>query len=155
MTTLVYRDGILASDTQVSEANSFVGHEKKIFKTDKYLFGICGDMAAIPPLLEFVNHDLDTTMLKDLVASNLGFCALIIPKKGTEYYRYTDHLGIFRDVYKKNQYTAEGSGCDYALGALQQGATAEEAVKAAMKIDLFSGGRVQKISFDNKVKKND
>lgn len=43
---------------------------------------------------------------------------------------------------------AIGSGADIALGALDQGATAEEAVKIACKRNVLSGGAVTTVTFD-------
>jgi ATP-dependent protease HslVU (ClpYQ) peptidase subunit len=39
-------------------------------------------------------------------------------------------------------FAAIGSGKGVALGALHAGASAVDAVKAAMKVDVYSGGRV-------------
>jgi ATP-dependent protease HslVU (ClpYQ) peptidase subunit len=36
-----------------------------------------------------------------------------------------------------------GSGADYAVGALMAGATVEEALKIAIKLDINSGGPIQ------------
>jgi ATP-dependent protease HslVU (ClpYQ) peptidase subunit len=36
-----------------------------------------------------------------------------------------------------------GSGADYAIGALMAGATVEEAIKIAIKLDINSGGSIQ------------
>lgn len=40
---------------------------------------------------------------------------------------------------------ADGSGCDYALGAMQMGATAEQAVAVAMIWDQCTGGQINVI----------
>lgn len=37
---------------------------------------------------------------------------------------------------------AAGSGCDYAYGAMAMGATAEEAVRAAIRFDVGCGGEI-------------
>lgn len=37
---------------------------------------------------------------------------------------------------------ADGSGADYALGAMQHGASAEEAIRAAMAWDTRTGGNI-------------
>ena len=41
---------------------------------------------------------------------------------------------------------ADGSGCNYAMGAMQMGATAEQAVAAAMAWDRYTGGRIVTVS---------
>ncbi|MCA1379422.1 hypothetical protein I6F34_01130 [Bradyrhizobium sp. BRP05] len=45
-------------------------------------------------------------------------------------------------------YFAFGSGKEFALGALFAGATAEQAVRAAMQFDPNTGGRVMLLSHD-------
>jgi hypothetical protein len=41
------------------------------------------------------------------------------------------------------EYYSEGSGCDYACGAMAMGASAEESVRIAIKFDISSGGLIQ------------
>ena len=36
-----------------------------------------------------------------------------------------------------------GSGADYAIGALMAGASVEDAIKIAIKLDINSGGSIQ------------
>ncbi|ODT84837.1 hypothetical protein [Phenylobacterium sp. SCN 70-31] len=44
------------------------------------------------------------------------------------------------------EYYAIGSGSEFALGAMAMGASAEEAVRAAIKHDCYSGGEINTIS---------
>ncbi len=44
------------------------------------------------------------------------------------------------------EYAALGNGAPYALGAMAHGASAVQAVRAGMKHDAMSGGRVQYVS---------
>lgn len=48
-------------------------------------------------------------------------------------------------------FNAIGSGCEFALGALEYGATAIDAVKAAATLDMHSGGDVQNWTFDDPI----
>ncbi|GAI22667.1 unnamed protein product, partial [marine sediment metagenome] len=43
---------------------------------------------------------------------------------------------------------AIGSGSAYALAAMDMGASAEEAVRAAMKRDIYTGGKVRTMRID-------
>jgi len=45
---------------------------------------------------------------------------------------------------------AWGSGRDFALGAMQNGATAEEAVRVASQFNVYCGGGVDIFHFENK-----
>lgn len=46
-----------------------------------------------------------------------------------------------------NRFWAIGSGCDYALGALYQGASAKRAVEIASKLDTNTGFGVDTVTF--------
>lgn len=50
------------------------------------------------------------------------------------------------------EYAALGNGAHYALGAMAAGANAVQAVRAGMKHDAMSGGRVQYLSVRKKRK---
>ena len=52
-----------------------------------------------------------------------------------------DHFWKFE--MSKERHAAVGSGSDHALTAMDMGATAEEAVKMAMKRDVMTGGRIR------------
>lgn len=54
-----------------------------------------------------------------------------------------DGVGI-----KESSTFTDGSGWMLALGALDAGATAEEAVKVAIKRDVYTGGKVQTYTFN-------
>jgi ATP-dependent HslUV protease subunit HslV len=67
--------------------------------------------------------------------------AILIDPKGKVY--------LMDEEYKpfsiKNKFHADGSGGDLAIGAMEAGATAEQAVKIAIKHDAGCGGKVQKV----------
>jgi hypothetical protein len=77
------------------------------------------------------------------------------PKMNTESFEgliisEEDGILIFenRDWIRVNMdYIALGSGAVFAYGALEVGASAKQAVKAAMKLDPNTGGRVQTLEF--------
>lgn len=63
-----------------------------------------------------------------------------IDKNGDAYALWTEQGGNFVKV--EAPYT-DGSGHAFAMGVLDAGGTSVEAVKAACKRDVYSGGRVR------------
>ena len=68
--------------------------------------------------------------------------AIVMPNVGKPYEASVDSLG---NLYKHtiSNFSAIGSGWSIAMGAMQSGASAKEAVKAAIKLDIYSGGAVK------------
>lgn len=60
-----------------------------------------------------------------------------------------DHYTEMENVHHvgKLSYWAEGSGANYALGALAHGATAEEAIRIATQLDIHTGLGVDTVTF--------
>ena len=56
---------------------------------------------------------------------------------------YDDKTGIWKQELDPANPDAIGSGSAYALAAMDMGASAEDAVRAAMKRDIYTGGRVR------------
>lgn len=145
MTTIAYKDGILAGDTQ-SQAGGYITDPcQKVFNIDGTLLGLCGDACMIEFFKDWVQENCDPSVLKDI---DMSYTIIVVPPKGTKFYIYTDSTGVFRDTYLKKNPFAMGSGGDIALGAMQVGATSEEAVKAATQIDIRSGGKINVVVHD-------
>jgi hypothetical protein len=148
MTTIVYRDGVLAGDTQSSEGYYKSAKMRKVFKVSNHLVGFCGDAAAIPPLKKWVRNGFSPEEEMKKIAQHLSYSMLVIPQNGKVFYKYSDSINVFREEFPKTHFKSEGSGSDVAIGALIMGATAVEAVKAAIQVDLYSGGNVMHVEFD-------
>ncbi|MEE4626600.1 hypothetical protein V2K62_03170 [Pseudomonas alliivorans] len=58
---------------------------------------------------------------------------------------HDDKTGVWRQPPDLANHDAIGSGSAYALAAMDMGASAEEAVKAAMKRDIYTGGTVRTV----------
>ena len=56
---------------------------------------------------------------------------------------HDDKSGVWKQELDPGNPDAIGSGSAYALAAMDMGASAEEAVRAAMKRDIYTGGRVR------------
>lgn len=140
MTTIAYRDGCLAADTLVSVQTHRDGYATKIAKLGPYLAGASGYHAMTLKFLDWFRMGMpaDRTpemgMNRDEKYDTYGhiFCpdGLIVT---------FSPLGWTK---RRAPYYATGSGCDYAYGAMSMGATAEEAVRAALVHETASGGPI-------------
>lgn len=138
MTTIAFKNGVLAADTAMRQGGSMLGSVVKIVRRND------GDMAGAAG-----NANYNGAFIKWFLAGEKDE-----PPKATESDRHMDRGVIFRkaggiDVFEPNgafrceaEYYAFGSGMDYALGAMFAGAGAGTAVHAAVKHDPHSGGDV-------------
>jgi ATP-dependent protease HslVU (ClpYQ) peptidase subunit len=142
MTTIAYRDGVLAGDTQVIDGKDLVvGHQRKVRKLDDgSLFGYAGDVEGSEVLLRSFNSKQlsGPPECRDLNA-------LIITPRG-KVYLYEGRIW----VKQAPGYYALGTGSAVALAAMDAGATAEQAVKIGINRDTGSGGKVQAVRLKGK-----
>ncbi|ARQ95376.1 hypothetical protein [Bradyrhizobium phage BDU-MI-1] len=145
MTTLAYRDGVLAADTQMT-SSCIVGRNavKIVRRDDGALAGGSGDFAWVQA---FHRWFLDGEQ-GDPPAIDEDSIGLII-KKGQPFEAFETN----GTVESRGPYISFGSGKHFALGAMFAGASAEEAVRAGMHFDPYSGGRVMSVSHDLKRKR--
>ena len=138
MTTITYKDGILAADSQTTvghiQSSSTFSKIKKFDDGYAAFSGLCSDIPILFDLIKGKEVEGDT---KDIDAK-----AIVMPNEGKPYQASVDSLG---KLYKHpiNKFSAIGSGWSIAMGAMQSGASAKEAVKAAIKLDIYSGGAVK------------
>ena len=132
MTTIAYRNGVMACDSQISGGFVSTCPDKVI--VGKCLVGFSGDYAA-------------------------GYQgALYLAGESQERPDYGDDDTEYIVVDRKRIWIADsrlrlapigdkfwsiGSGCAAAMAAMYMGASAEDAVKIAIKVDEYSGGKVR------------
>lgn len=141
MTTIVYRDGILAADSRVSYGSTIMpGTIKKVQRlSNGALYGFSGSVEVGEIMRRRVSRASDEmTPLEDEVdLKGEAFEALIIqPDGGVLCFENRTWMEF------KCPYIAMGSGKDFAYGALALGASAKQAIKVAAGLDPGTGGRV-------------
>lgn len=62
---------------------------------------------------------------------------------------HDDKTGIWKQELELSNPDAIGSGAAYAVAAMDMGASAEDAVKAAMKWDIYTGGTIRTVIIDS------
>lgn len=137
MTTIAYRDGVLAADGRVTMNGLIVTDEcRKITRlSDGSLFALCGDDVLEPRIIKWL-EDCE----EGPPPQGKDFTAILVEVDGS--------LHVFNGVGDFNlqpypDFAAFGSGLELAYGAMEVGATAEEAVVAAARRDSRTGGAIQ------------
>src|SRR5437868_819710 len=131
MTTVVYRDGILAADSRGTCAGWITpAKETKLFRLqDGRAAAVTGQWAIAKKLLDWVQGDRSAPQPE-------GDARVIAIGKGK--------IEVFEDgasYIEAAKFAAWGSGFPPALGALHAGASAEDAVRIACLVDPSSGGK--------------
>lgn len=133
MTTIAYRDGVLASDSRAT-INGYVRPQRdvKLFRRgDGGVAAMTGESGGCFRLLKWIDGD----RAKDQPDGDFRVILLHVDGR----------LEVFEgggSYPLECEFNAWGSGMSAALGALHMGATAGQAVEAAILVDSLSGGDV-------------
>lgn len=137
MTTIAYRDGVMAADSRAYSGSKVpIGEKVKIRRLDDgTLIGAststCGAGTWVLDWYEggCIAKAGDAELLPD------KFDLLVVHPDGRVFIA-SDHAVLSGPL--TTPYIAIGSGNEYALGALAHGATAVQAVEAACTLDVWS-----------------
>lgn len=135
MTTIAYRDGVLATDSQCTD-NGLRCYRKKIWSIGGDIITVAGDLCPAMKFIEWYGGD------KEMDKIDGDFECLVIKASG-RMYTYDSNLVPLGARLLKGGYVAFGSGRDFAIGAMRMGADAKSAIRIACEYDCYSGGRVQ------------
>jgi hypothetical protein len=133
MTTLAYRDGVLAADSRgIRERAIVAGNLTKVWKLDDgRLVGYVGDVATASKFVRALRDQAELPQLVDTIVVVIG-----------------DKITVYQDDSHYDddcEFSAWGTGAQAALAAFYMDATAEKAVEVATRIDANSGGPVQTV----------
>jgi hypothetical protein len=137
MTTIAYKDGILACESLATKADMFCGYNRsKVTEYDKIIIAFSGDLINLEKFSAWYNDGRDPKSLPTY--SDDGWGAFVISKETKEIEIF--QFGVLVDVV--HSFYTMGTGGAIATGAMAAGASAEEAVKIACEYDVYSGGEV-------------
>ncbi|KQM46449.1 proteasome subunit beta [Pseudomonas sp. Leaf15] len=136
MTTIAYKDGVIAYDGRQTRNDRIVS-----------------DSAAKYQVIDGVSFFLSGAVCdeKALIAAYFGTPS-VVPVECAGYVvdggkllmvGHDDKTGIWKQELELTNPDAIGSGAAYALAAMDMGASAEGAVRAAMKRDIYTGGEIR------------
>jgi 20S proteasome alpha/beta subunit len=139
MTTIAYKDGVLASDGKITAGGCVTNlTSKKIFRVNSAWIGVCGTVADWGLVVDYLNNNGTP------IPPTAEFDCIYMPDKGKAVILEVCKGGILREIAFAPPF-AIGSGGNFAIGAMAHGASAIEAVKIACKYDVYSGGKVQSV----------
>jgi ATP-dependent HslUV protease subunit HslV len=139
MTTIVWRDGTLAGDQRSTDDGAIMpGRYVKVFKNEKgWLYGSCGTSGPIEEFNRFMSGVVASIDPKKLPRGDYN--GLVVSPNGDV---FDIDRGYIEKLPSTIPYYVVGSGRKVALGALFMGASAEQAVRAAIEHDASTGGEV-------------
>lgn len=134
MTTIAYKDGIIAYDSRVTENGNIVDDNySKMRVCDGVMFFLCGNLDHVD---KFVEHYMNSDKHDDLDVD-----AFIVQEGELLSTTFIDdHIETLQ--MRRDHCYSIGSGSHYALGAMDCGKSAREAIKVAMKRDAYTGGKI-------------
>lgn len=135
MTTIAYRAGVLAADSQVSTGNIREGTATKARKFGRILAGGAGTAAIMERFFDWVRNGLEGEDPWRGEETGNGF--VVLPDGLIVCWGKNGPWPVRTDFW------AIGSGSDIAMGAMAAGASAEEAVALVAKHDLYTGGPIR------------
>lgn len=135
MTTIAYRDGVMAADSRVSGGGIHRGVVDKIIVLDDgSLLGCCGPAGVDVMVAMWLEQGAPPSNMPR-VPDGTDFHAILVRPSG-DVKVISPSLIIQRLVA---QFVATGSGNEIALGAMAMGASAIRAVEIACELDVHSG----------------
>lgn len=156
MTTIAVKDGIMVGDGRCSLGSTVIKDDMvKVFWINNHLMGGAGRARSISTFAQWLQKHTDYTIVNqevgDLVAlippvlqDDEEFTALVLtPDKQVLMYDGNVALNLGQEVP-----ASIGSGSVFALAAMDAGSSAEEAVKIAMKRDVYSGGEITVVQLE-------
>lgn len=140
MTTIAYRNGVLAGDSRAYSGERMpIGTKTKVHRlSDGSLFGVSSGCIGADALVRAWVEDGCKPEQKDQVKPE-NFQLLLIRPNGDVFFA-RDNLSLSGPLVAP--YVAIGTGAEYAMGAMEMGADSATALSVAIKLDPFSGGPI-------------
>lgn len=136
MTTIAYRDGVLAADSSCWVDTTRVHSARKIWRVHGGLIGFAGTISYGLAMVRWLQSGADPD---DYPKESNGSC-IIIDRRGIIRSYESGSTTSMRIVEK---YVSIGSGSSVALGAMFAGANAKDAIKASIKYDAYTSGPIK------------
>lgn len=137
MTTIVICGDEIAADSQGTGGCEGVdlGYTK-LYRIGNSWFGFTGSSIEVSIFKEALEGECEG------IPEDLNLHAIELPDKGKPTSWYVSKGRLLECTLSGKGFHATGSGLQYALGALEMGATAKQAVEIAKKRCPYTGGKV-------------
>ncbi|WP_335944452.1 proteasome subunit beta [Pseudomonas sp. G166] len=138
MTTIAYKGGVIAYDGRQTRSGAIVSDDcSKCQVVDGVSFFLSGAVCDEKALIAAYFGTPSPTPVE---------CSGYVVDGGKlMMVGYDDKTGIWKQELDPSNPDAIGSGAPYALVAMDMGASAEDAVLAAMKRDIYTGGLIRTV----------
>ncbi|MCV4287882.1 proteasome subunit beta [Pseudomonas capsici] len=136
MTTIAYKDGVIAYDSQISRGDVIVYDDyDKCLIRDGVRFFCAGATADFPVLVDayFGGRQVGPVDVTALVLD--GDILMLVA--------VDNDTGLWKTPIMRDRPYAIGSGMSFAFAAMDMGASADRAVEAAAKRDTGTGGTIR------------
>lgn len=141
MTTIAYKDGVIAYDGRQTRNDRIVSDTaQKCQVVDGVSFFLSGAVCDEKALIAAYFGTTSPVPVECSGYAVDGGKLMIIG--------HDDTTGIWKQDLDPANPDAMGSGAQYALAAMDMGASAEDAVRAAMKRDIYTGGTIRTLIID-------
>lgn len=148
MTTIAYKNGVLAADSLINYGSFSNGEINKIHvisvpeddgkRVSKAMLAISGVVWVTEPMIEWIEGGASQDDIPHCLLQHAAeFSCIMIDDEGVVW-EFSNGFFLRCGV----QYISIGSGQMFALGAMAAGVEAPEAVAAAMKHDKATGGAI-------------
>lgn len=135
MTTIAYRDGIIAYDSRATAGDTVVWDDyEKCIERQGVRFFICGSNSGIEHLIDAYFGEQRT---------HVNCNALVWDGSTIHHVSHENESDWARSPVPLHMPYAIGSGRDHAFTAMDMGASAEVAIEMTKKRDLHTGGTVR------------
>ena len=142
MTTIVYRDGVLAADGRLTNDDNLILTDEcqKIRRlSDGALFVLAGDDTFEEQIVDWLEGDFDGALPQ--AEKDKEFIAILVDADGA--LNVYEGSGDRFVQWPDDRFAAFGSGAEVAYGALEMGADAYMAVEIACLRNTTTGGDIQ------------
>jgi ATP-dependent protease HslVU (ClpYQ) peptidase subunit len=138
MTTIAYKDGIIAYDGRVTAGSAITYDDyDKCVEREGVRFVLSGFVCDYHRLIDaYFGEEL----------TNIGAGALVVDAEGVWNIGHNDGEGVWKSPVIQDKPYAIGSGSDHAYTAMDMGASAYQAVEMAMKRDSCTGGKIRTLT---------
>lgn len=141
MTTIAYKDGVIAYDSRVTRGDLITDDDcDKCIERDGVKFFMSGALCDYDAL---VGAYFGTAPSGKVDAS-----AIVVDGGKLLMVAVDDDTGLWKSPIKPDRPYAIGSGTPYAFAAMDMGASAEKAVEMAARRDTSTGGTIRTLRID-------
>lgn len=141
MTTIAYKDGVIAYDSQVTRGDVITDDDyEKCIEQKGVKFFCTGAVSDHQRLVD--------VYFGAKPEGNIDATALVTDGETLMHIAVDDDTGLWKSPIRLDRVYAIGSGTPYAFAAMDMGGTAYQAVEAAKKRDTSTGGKIRTLTIN-------